>query len=178
MSPQAVVDEVLRWSQQFIETPHPIFGGLPVCPFARAARLRDSISFEVREFDVEDPLEPDGDLLRLVADFARDETARHRETLFVVHPQRHAMAPEALERFVARLNARLRATDDLAGMVAFEAHPDSCFEVGGVYTRRGPYPSFQILSQARLKATSDTLQGSGYYARFTPDMLRAVGMPR
>jgi hypothetical protein len=88
------------------------------------------------------------------------------------------MTPEALERFVARLNQRLRAADHLGGLAAFEAHPASDFQVGGVRTRRGPYPSFQVLSQARLKETSDTLKGSGYYDRFTPDMLRAVGMPR
>jgi hypothetical protein len=178
MSPEAVVDEVLRWSAAFIEAPHPIFGGLPVCPFARAARLRGSIRFEVLPFDVDDALAPASDVMRLVADFARDEAGGGRETLFVVHPDRNAMAPEALERFVARLDARLRATEGLTGFVVFEAHPGSGFEVGGVHTRRGPYPSFQVLSHARLKTTSDALLGSEYYSRFTPDMLRAVGMPR
>ncbi len=178
MSPEAIIQEVLQWSEEFIETPHPIFGDLPVCPFARAARLRDSIRFEVRAFAAEDPLEAGGDLMALVARFAADETAGRAETLFVVHPRRDAMPSEALERFVARLNQRMRATDDLAGLVAFEAHPASEFQVGGVRTRRGPYPSFQVLSQARLKETSDTLKSSGYYDRFTPEMLRAVGMPR
>ena len=178
MSPQAVVDEVLRWSERVIEIPHPVFSGLPVCPFARAARLRGSIRFEVVAFDVAAPLEPDGTLLRLVGDFARKEAAGAPETLFVVHPDRRAMAPEALERFVACLNGRLQSMEGLHDLVAFEAHPDSTFQVGGVFTRRGPYPSFQVLSRARLKATSDTLQGSGYYSRFTPEMLRAVGMPR
>ena len=178
MSPEAVVQEVLRWSEDFVETPHPIFGGLPVCPFARAARLRDSIRFEVLEFDADDPLDADGDLMALVAGFAGDPADGGAETLFVVHPRRDAMTPEALERFVARLNQRMRAAADLAGLVAFEAHPASDFQVGGVRTRRGPYPSFQVLSQARLKETSDTLKSSGYYDRFTPQMLRAVGMPR
>ncbi len=178
MSPEAIVQEVLRWSAEFIETPHPVFGGLPVCPFARAARLRDSIRFEVRGFDADDPLDADGDVMALVDGFARDEAAGRAETLFVVHPGRDAMTPAALERFVARLNQRMRATDGLARLIAFEAHPASEFEVGGVRTRRGPYPSFQVLSQARLKETSDTLKGSGYYDRFTPEMLRAVGMPR
>ena len=65
-----------------------------------------------------------------------------------------------------------------AGLRVFEAHPESEFRVGGVYTRRGPYPSFQVLSHARLKASSDSLQSTSYYDRFTPAMLRAVGMPR
>ena len=103
---------------------------------------------------------------RLITAFAREEAAGAHETLFVVHPERAAMTSESLEGFVRRLDARL------------QAHPDSAFEVGGVHTRRGPYPSFQVLSQARLKATSDTLRTAGYYAGFSPDMLRAVGIPR
>jgi hypothetical protein len=178
MAADAVVAEVLRWSEQFIESPHPVFGGLPVCPFARAARLRQRIRFEVRAFSSNDPLAIDGPLVRLIAAFAREEAAGAHETLFVVHPERAAMTSEALEGFVQRLDARLQAIDGLAGLRVFEAHPDSAFEIGGIHTRRGPYPSFQVLSQARLKATSDTLRTAGYYAQFSPDMLRAVGMPR
>ena len=58
------------------------------------------------------------------------------------------------------------------------AHPDSSFRVGDVYTRRSPFPSFQVLSRALLKKGSDSLLDSPYYARFTPEMLYAVGMPR
>ncbi len=100
------------------------------------------------------------------------------ETLFVIHPDRHAISATELEGFVVRLDRRLQAVPRLAGLRVFEAHPESEFQVGDVYTRRGPYPSFQVLSHARLKATSDTLRGAGYYDRFTPAMLRAVGMPR
>ena len=174
----AIVAEVLAWSAGALEEPHPAFGGLPVCPFARAARLKQAIRFEVRAFSVIDPLEPGGALLRLASDFADEEAAGGCETLFVIHPQRDAMSAPALERFVARLDRRLRAVPRLAGLRVFEAHPESEFQVGGVYTRRGPFPSFQVLSHARLKATSDSLQSIGYYDRFTPAMLRAVGMPR
>jgi hypothetical protein len=134
--PQAhVVAAVVKWSQEFIEQPHDVFGGLPVCPFAKAARLKDT-----------------------------------------VHPDR-AEGVRDLEAFVQRLNERL-ATSELREFQAFEAHPESHFSVGGVYTRRSPYPSFQILSRRLLKNGSDSLLGSSYYERFTPDMLRAVGMPR
>jgi hypothetical protein len=174
----AIIAEVLAWSARALEISHPVFGGLPACPFARAARLKDAIHFEVRAFSDEDPLELDGALLRLVADFALEEAAGRRETLFVVHPDCRAISAVALERFVARFDGRLREIPRLAGLRVFEAHPESEFQVGGVYTRRGPYPSFQVLSHARLKATSDTLRDTGYYDRFTPAMLRAVGMPR
>jgi hypothetical protein len=173
-----IVREVLAWSVDALEQRHAGFGDLPICPFARATRLKQAIRFEVRAFSVSDRLGPGSALLRLVSDFADQDTAGRHETLFVIHPQRDAMSAHALQRFVARLERRLRAVPRLAGLRVFEAHPESEFRVGGVYTRRGPYPSFQVLSHARLKASSDSLQNTGYYDRFTPAMLRAVGMPR
>jgi transposase len=70
------------------------------------------------------------------------------------------------------------AASELREFQAFEAHPQSRFQVGVLYTRRSPYPSFQVLSRALLKKSSDSLRDSTYYARFSPEMLRAVGMPR
>jgi hypothetical protein len=46
---------------------------------------------------------------------------------------------------------------ELHELQAFEAHPESRFQVGGVYTRRSPYPSFQVLSRVLLKKGSDSL---------------------
>jgi hypothetical protein len=173
--PEKIIAEVLEWSETVIERPHPVFGDLPICPFARAARLRRTVQFRVMPFDVDDPLAADGTLIRLVTDFAREQ---HWETLFVIHPDRGAVGARALEQFVAALGRRLRVIPSLSELRVFEAHPESEFSVGGVFTRRSPYPSFQVLSHARLKTASDSLLGSQYYGRFTPAMLRAVGMPR
>ena len=174
-SPDEIVADILHWSEHFIEKPHWIFGDLPVCPFARAARLRQSVRFEVLSFDVDDPLEPNGTIMSLAAALVRDPAL---ETLFVIHPDPSRIGARALEAFVARLNERLAGGAATGDLQAFEAHHDSDFCVGGVYTRRAPYPSFQILSRTSLKSASDSLEGTAYYDQFTPDMLRAVGMPR
>ena len=171
-----VLDAVLRWSEQFIEQPHEVFGGLPVCPFARAARLKQTIRFEIRPFALDDPLELDGDITGLVREFADQAASGTLETLFVIHPDTRQALPDLLG-FVTRLNSRL-AGGELSEFQVFEAHPGSDFCVGGVYTRRSPYPSFQLLSGALLKKSSDSLLDSPYYSRFSPEMLRAVGMPR
>jgi hypothetical protein len=173
---QEVIEAVVRWSEGFIERPHEMFGGLPVCPFAKAARLKQTIRFEVRAFAMDDPLDEEGDLLTLVREFAHQTRLDGLETLFVIHPDR-AQRLQDLEAFVRRLNARL-AAGDLREFQAFEAHPESDFRVGDVYTRRSPFPSFQVLSRALLKKGSDSLLDSPYYARFTAEMLCAVGMPR
>ena len=170
-----IIDAVIEWSQTVIEQPNPVVGGLPICPFARAARLRGAIDFHVMPFVLDDPLATNGTVMTLIDRFITDATA---ETLFVIHPDAHAFDAPALEAFVTRLGQRLRETPSLSDLLVFEAHPRSQFCIGGVYTRRSPYPSFQVLSHTRLKETSDTLLGSAYYDRFTPAMLRAVGMPR
>jgi len=66
-----VVAAVVKWSHEFIEQPHDVFGGLPVCPFAKAARLKDTIRFEVHSFAMDDPLDTDGEIMVLVRDFAQ-----------------------------------------------------------------------------------------------------------
>jgi hypothetical protein len=166
---------MLRWSEDFIEQPQQVVGDLPVCPFAKAARLKQTIRFEVLAFHPGDPLEPNGEILELIGELPRHPEL---ETLFVIHPDPAQIGSRALEAFVARLNARMAAEDTTSGLQAFEAHPDSEFCIGGVYTRRSPYPSFQVLSRALLRTASDSLLGSPYYDHFTPAMLRAVGMPR
>jgi hypothetical protein len=171
-----VLEAVVRWSEDFIEQPHEIFGGLPVCPFARAARLKQTIRFEVLPFALDDPLESNGQILTLVREFAGQAMAGHLETLFVIHPGHRQPLPGLLG-LVARLNARM-AEGELSGFQVFEAHPESCFRVGGLYTRRSPYPSFQVLGRGLLKKASDSLLDSPYYSRFSPEMLHAVGMPR
>jgi len=129
-----IIAAMERWSMGFIEQPNSIVGDLPVCPFAKAARLRGSIRFEVLPFDQADPLEPDGALLSLVRELAHDDTL---ETLFVIHPERHGIGVRALEAFVARLNGRLAEDDPTREFRVFEAHPESEFCIGGVFTATG-----------------------------------------
>jgi hypothetical protein len=174
-NPEDIIAAMQRWSEEFIEQPHWVVGDLPVCPFAKAARLKKTVRFDVLAFDLTDPLDPTGAILTLVRDLPRRQEL---ETLFVIHPHPAQIGAGALEAFVGRLNTRMAAETLTSDLQAFEAHPNSEFCIGGVYTRRSPYPSFQVLSRTRLKTASDSLLGSRYYDHFTPAMLRAVGMPR
>jgi hypothetical protein len=169
-----IIAQMLRWSHDFIEQPHRVFGGLPICPFAKAALLSQSIRFEVLCFSASDPFEPDGRVMTLIGEFLTDGKL---EALFVIHPEPERIGARALEARVDRLNARLAACDPIRCLQVFEAHPESEFCIGGVHTRRSPYPSFQVLRRSLLKDASNLLLGSSYYDHFTPEMLRAVGMP-
>jgi len=96
--------------------------------------------------DVGDELDEDGDLMTMIEAFASDTAS---ERLFVIHPDRRAVAAPALEGFVRRLNARLAGIPSLADLRAFEAHPDRRVGAGGtMLTRVAPFPGFQVLSHS------------------------------
>ena len=100
------------------------------------------------------------------------------ETIFIIHPEAESIRACALEAWVERLNGRLATSATTRELQAFEAHPESEFRIGGLHTRRSPYPSFQVLRRPLLKEASDSLLRSSYYDHFIPEMLEAVGMPR
>ena len=111
-----------------------------------ASRFKGTIEWEVYAFDAGDALDEDGELMTMIEAFASD-TAYER--LFVVHPDRRAIAAPALAAFVSRLNARLADIPSLADLRAFEAHPDRRVGAGGsVLTRVAPFPGFQVLSHS------------------------------
>jgi hypothetical protein len=97
--------------------------------------------------------------MTLIGEFLGDERL---ETLVVIHPER-GIGARALEAFVERLNARLAVSAVTRHRQVFEAHSASEFSIGGVYTRRSLYPSFQVLRRSLLKDASDSLLGSSYY---------------
>jgi hypothetical protein len=39
--------DILEWSENFVEKPHPSLGGWPPCPFARSARLKNTVGIFV-----------------------------------------------------------------------------------------------------------------------------------
>jgi len=55
---------------------------------------------------------------------------------------------------------------------------ESRFSIGGVLTRVSPFPSFQVLSHSLLTSASDSRRGPGDDDRFSPETLRALGLPR
>jgi hypothetical protein len=73
LHPDQVIAAMQRWSEEFIERPHWVVGDLPICPFAKAARLKKTVHFEVLPFDVADPLESNGAILTLVGELPRHQ---------------------------------------------------------------------------------------------------------
>ena len=45
--PKSIAEEIFKWSHEVVETPLEIFGGLPACPFARAAWAQNNVMLHV-----------------------------------------------------------------------------------------------------------------------------------
>jgi hypothetical protein len=161
-----VIQDFLHHAEHFVEKPHPVFGGLPVCPFARTIRLEGKIDFLViPALGAQEP-----ELMRTVEAFARQD---FKDVLLVLYKDRGIGCVE-LYRYIAQVNERLAPL----GVEAFGGHPEDDFNIKGVYTRRGPWPNFQVLKRSLARKGSQSLWRTGYYANWTPEQLKHNGLPR
>lgn len=153
------IEEVLKHLESFVEKPHPSFGGLPVCPFAYKARVEERIKFVVQELD------------ERVLDHARWFMAQKEfELMMVIHPTRDGISLQRLDELAELVN------DHLPECGAFTAHPNHELCIGGVYTRREPYPSIQFIEKAHARKASAILKKTKYYELWTEGNLKYVGV--
>lgn len=161
-----VIKDFLAHVEGFIEKPHPAFGGLPVCPFARTIRLENKIDFLV----IPALGASEEEIMRAAKQYAGQDA---KEVLLVLYKDATIDCDE-LYRYIAAVNEKLLPL----GLEAFGGHPRDQFQIEGVYTRRGPWPNFQILKRELAKKASQSLWNTGYYKNWTPEQLKRNGLPR
>jgi hypothetical protein len=168
LNSEIVIEEMTQYLRTVLEKPHPVFGGLPICPFAQQARIHNKIKFFVHRFESKDLLDS-SDLLTAIRQF---DPTQH-DVLFVIHPDKKAMSSSDLDQFVATLNQQLSSLH----LTAFGGHPDDRFEIQGVQTRHDPYLNITVQSNVKLKRASELLTKTKYYENWTQDNLKAIGYP-
>ncbi|MBD2384955.1 hypothetical protein [Cylindrospermum sp. FACHB-282] len=166
-----IINSMVEHMRNFIEKAHPVFGNMPVCPFSQKAREQETIIYQVYPFSSINDLNCDSHLIKLINDF---KSSVNHESLFLIHPDKQAMTPDEIEKFVEDLNAIISHT----GLIAFPGHPHHDFNIQGVYTRQAPYIHFIVQSYKIIKTSSDLLLKTRYYQNWTPENLKYVGFPR
>jgi hypothetical protein len=166
-----VISCMVEYMQTHLEKPHPVFGGMPICPFARKARLENKISFQVYPFSSIEDLNQESPLLKALKEFGQSD---QYEALLVIHPDKQAMTLVELRQFVDHLNDAIALT----GLLAFGGHPQETFNIQSVYTRREPYINFTVQTYATVKAASDLLLKTHYYEHWSAETMKQVGFPR
>ena len=159
-----IVREVCQYVIDFVEQPQPKLGNLPVCPFARKARLENRIQYEVLE------LTREGVLAQVPLFTAKPEL----HLMICVHPSRDGVSSAEVYRLVDVLNEVLPAMN----LSALGGHPEDPFNIDGLYTRREPYPNVQLLRLDVGERAHQSLKNSGYSDRWreqSPGRLSQTG---
>jgi hypothetical protein len=72
---ETIIETVRKHLMELVEQPHPVMSNMPLCPFAKRARLHNRIRFEVLEFNGKE------EVLRLAETMTKDH-----DVMFVIHP--------------------------------------------------------------------------------------------
>ncbi len=155
---KALTDNLIN----FIEVPHPAFSGMPVCPFAKQARLKHLIDIKVVDFNMD---EIDDRIVNVVNSYFDQPD----KLIIFAHPNQQIC------------QIKLNKLGDLyekrfPSLIVFRSHPLNEFQVDGLYTRREPYPNLQFVTKQHLEEARAKLSPK-YYSNMTEDNRREIGLP-
>ena len=162
-----IIDTMVQYLDTVLEQPHPVFGGLPICPFAKKARLQNKIFYTVLTLSM-DQLHADSALRQAIAAF--QESSQY-DVLLVISPDETALTVAQVQDFVEQLNRDLAPQ----GLTAFGGHPQDTFNVQGVFTRREPFINLTIQSMTVLQTASQQLARTTYYQHWSAENLTEIG---
>ncbi len=165
-----VLTEFIAYVMQVVERPHESMSGLPVCPFAKKARLENKIKWVVFPFEEAD-LTNEKNISFVKSTVQQFCESSEQDILFVIHPDKKALTCDEVEQFCQKLLAMLPPD-----FICFSGHPDCKFRVGS-YRRQEPYPNFQIIRKSLHDWGVDQLLKSRYYAKWDPKQLKEVLFP-
>jgi len=166
MEDAAIIRDMEKWSIDVVEKPNPAFGNLPICPFAKKARLEGKIRWEVRQHDIGGPVEP---LMALLRSF---DCIRY-DIMMIVSPVAHPSEHD----FFAYVDEMIKPGVAKMGIDFLGAHPESEWRIGDWVTR-WPYQTFLVSTLTLLKTSSDKLLKTKYYSQWTKDQMEYFGLPR
>lgn len=163
----STIERMIHYLTTVLEQPHPVFGGLPICPFSKKARLQNKIFYKVLVLTMEQ-LQADSELRRTIASF---QASQQHDVLLFISPDNQALTVQEMQVFVEQLNHSLAPQ----GLTTFGGHPQDTFNVRGVYTRQEPFINLTVQSQAVLQAASRQLARTAYYQNWSVENLQQVG---
>jgi hypothetical protein len=149
---------ILDWVENFVEKPHPALGGWPPCPYARQARLKNTVGIFVGA-------DPYYDLRNR----SRDGMGQYEVIAYVYDPADwpydlfHASLEMANEEF-------LIARD----LIVLEDHPADVELVNGVTMNQGTYALALVQSLSDLDQRAAQMAAKGFYDTWPEDYLQPL----
>jgi hypothetical protein len=144
---------ITRWMKEFVEQEHPVFAGLPACPYARQARL----SGRVRMIHMTSA-EPDSNCWQHISntDFDKNDAL-----VLILEPKRWTL--KYTHDVVDQLNSVFMPRD----VVVLEDHPKQKEEINGVIVNNGRYTLLLCQRLSTLNRFSEILKKKGYYDQWS-----------
>lgn len=147
MNTDGVLKRMHDYVVGFVEKSYPAFGNLPVCPFAKKARIEGKIENIVLELNVASAMEQ-----------VRRWLESDKIALVLIHPD-ESMPLESFDEVSREMESAISGM----GLSLFSAHPSMEYKEKGVYTRREPYPNWQLMRVSDLETAKKQLGKSRWY---------------
>jgi hypothetical protein len=144
---QKAEDETKKWLENFVEVPNEELGGFAPCPYAKAARLKNKITFRIG-------VHPFLDL----AQHAKDGNQGYDVYMFVYDPDE--WTAEHFHEMVYQGNDEKLAQVDL---ISLPDHPYAPEGINGLVFNQGTYAYSMIAPLGELNKASAKLHKAGYY---------------
>jgi len=158
MDLQQVKQDILAWSKNFLEVPHPALGNWSPCPYARRARLNNQVDIRLGTdpyFDLE-ALSLQGLGSAQVVIFAYDPVTWTRDY------------------FAPRLIAANQDFLLTADLIVLEDHPDDPEIVNGVCMNQGTYALAMCQSLSDLDLKARMMANKGFYHSWPEEYLQQL----
>jgi hypothetical protein len=158
MDLQQVKQDILAWSENFLEKPHPALGNWSPCPYARRARLNNQV-------DVRIGTDPTSDLEQLCAQVLGSSQV----VIYAYDPAVHTR--EQFARALEQANQDFLLAADL---IVLEDHPDDPEIVNGVCMNQGTYALAMCQSLSDLDLKARMMANKGFYHSWPEEYLQQL----
>ena len=159
-----IVSHMVQYLESVLEKPHSVFGGLPICPFAKRARLQNKILYRVLTLRAVE-IESNAEVMHTIAEFYRSD---RYEVLLIISPDVTALSVSQVAQLVVNLNERLAPLK----LAVFGGHPADDFNIQGVRMRQEPYINLTVQPIERLRVASKHLEATNYYQNWSLENLQ------
>lgn len=152
-----IVEEIKNWITNFVEIKTPIFGNMPVCPFAKKERINNKINYVVTDLsDVNN-----------IINKINENNFIDKTTLILIdtHNKIDLIQKEEFENKINTICDNNWAVYCLA---------NENFNVDGFYTRTNKYPIVIITLLSEVIKAENGLWNTRYFSKWSEDNFKRL----
>ena len=158
MNQTQVHQDILCWIETFVEVPHPALGGWPPCPFARSARLKNTIAVLVGTDPYED-----------LKNRSKQGMENYEVVVYAYDPV--VWPYEMFSKSLELANHEFLNHRDL---IALEDHPSDPEIVNGITMNQGTYALALVQPLADLNQRAASMAEKGFYTTWPEEYLKVL----